>query len=279
MLGSVTRRLALGASALPALLTFSKDAQAADRLDLSRPENLESMIVKIRGSLSAEMFMGYVLGQYYGYSEGRMTPLYGLLAGTFTRFRKAADGSREGISFELAYFTEFGTNNVLEEFRNPYTGKMVKVPKFSTKPAPFKITAKGIQFKSENPDLKIYNRFLKPTIDADWVWITEENRNEFDATSTKPAFMYNEIVTMLAKRSDVENPTIACAPTTIAYQSEVTWRPWLEMGDTPGHLVGNATGRKINRLDAFPEAYLDISRKSYPQIFENLEGYLDSGWK
>lgn len=277
MIEDISRRSLLAASTAAMVPTA---AYAADKLDLKKPEDLYRALVRIRGSMGPEMFMGYCVGHYYGYSEGHMTPLYGLLAGTFSKFRPTPKGEYEGVSFELAYFTDFNSGELIDSFKNPYTNKMVTVPRFSTRPATFTLTRDArIVFKEAIPNFLNSDRFLPPVMDGDSVWVVEENRNEFTPAAPAKPFMYNELVTLKAMKADLENPALKSVPTTIGYQSEVVWRPWLEMGDTPGHLVGNGIGRKITTMDAFPPHYMDYSRKYFSEVFVDLDAYLNAGWK
>ena len=47
----------------------------------------------MRGALDGRLCMGYVKGLYYGVVEDRITPLYGVLGGTFSRFQRVEGGS------------------------------------------------------------------------------------------------------------------------------------------------------------------------------------------
>ncbi len=49
--------------------------------------------------------------------------------------------------------------------------------------------------------------------------------------------------------------------------SSTTFSPyprWMEMGDTPGHTIWHAAGRKLRSLDELPAEYLDRARRQFP---------------
>jgi hypothetical protein len=250
----------------------------AATVDPLSPSRRYATLVKLRGALDERVFAGYVEGRYYGYVEGRLVPFYGLLAGTLTQHRRQPDGTFRGVSFELAYFTDWETGELLDGWKNPLTGKTVPVPRFRTAPGAFRITADWrIAFEDAMPGGTNSDRFLKPIAEGDDLWITEENRSEFLATKTEPAFFYNELVTYHGRVADLASPAPWC-DTTVAFQSEVSWRPWLEMGNATGHLVGNAAGRKLKHLDAMPARWLAWGRKHHADVFADPVAFLARGW-
>lgn len=281
MLRSWSRRGALGFVAGQVAVAGIRHTEAAQPgyLDLTKPDDFHTAIVKVRGSLGPDMLMGYVAGRYYGFSEGRLVPLYGLLAGTFTRHRRLPNGDVEGVSFELAYFTDWDSGELLDAWKNPLTGKTVKVPRFRSEPGRFSITRDArVIYAGLQPTERNRDRFLKPLVVGDDVWITEENASEFASQDGKNPFIYSEIVTFHAVKADIDNPRLVSAPTTVGFQSEVSWRPWQEMGSVSGHLVGNAAGRKLSRIEQFPLRYLDWGRKYHPDVFADVGKFLERGW-
>lgn len=243
------------------------------------PVRRYATLVKIRGALDDRIFAGYVEGRYYGYVDGRLVPFYGLLAGTLTQHRRQADGTFRGVSFELAYFTDWDSGELLDRWKNPLTGKAVEVPRFRTPPGGFQLTAdERVVFAGMGPGGSNTDRFLRPVLEGDDLWITEENRSEFLATKSNPAFFYSELVTYHTAVTDVGRDSPWCE-TRVAFQSEVSWRPWLEMGKTPGHLVGNAAGRKLQHIEEMPARWLAWGRKYHADVFADPAAFLASGWK
>ena len=280
-MGFLTRRTLMTATLLAAM-PAGKLCAAIPRhkgLDLSNSTDRHTAIVKMRGTFGTEMVMGYVAGRYYGYSEGRMTPLFGLLAGTFTQHRLLANGDVQGVTFELAYFTDWDTGELLERWKNPYTHRTVDVPRFRTEPGRFTISREGRIVTETVPAGGTHvDLFLEPVVVGNDVWITEANQTQVPTADPARPFFYNELVTMHALQSDLDNASLKSVPTAMNFQSEVSWRPWQQMGDTPGHLVGNAAGRKLTRIDDFPERYIPWSRKYHPDVFVDLPAFLNKGW-
>mgnify|MGYP006113617505 FL=1 len=46
------------------------------------------------------------------------------------------------------------------------------------------------------------------------------------------------------------------------------------MGDYPGHLFGTATGGRFERVDDYPDYYLELTNKHHPDVFEDPEAIL-----
>lgn len=172
VIGSVSRRSLLGgfaaAGVAAGVATASSPAKAdghSKTLDFSKREDQMTALVKMRASMDDRIVFGGVKGLYYGVVNNRIRPLYGVLAGTMARYWKLDDWRYEGVSFEVAYFTDWETGKVLETFDNPYTGETVEVPQTRMGPSKLIIGIDGREIPSDNPALAgmdISHRFIPP---------------------------------------------------------------------------------------------------------------------
>ena len=64
----------------------------AARVDFSDPEQHFNALIKIRASLDDRLCRGFIKGRYYGVVENELTPLYNVLAGTISQYKKRDDG-------------------------------------------------------------------------------------------------------------------------------------------------------------------------------------------
>ena len=193
-----SRRSVLGFGAvaltIPGLISLPAHA-AGKSLDLKNKADSLTALQKMRGALDGRLCMGYVKGLYYGVVEDRITPLYGVLGGTFSRYKKLPDGNFEGRTFEIAYFTDWETGGLLENFKNPYTGEMVSVPQTRMKPSTIIITPDGLRTGGEMRAMSLSNRFLPARVVNNDVWIVEESLVSTPPDFKGPKFAYNEVTT------------------------------------------------------------------------------------
>lgn len=269
---------ALPALALPSLAGLAQPAAAAGKLDLTNKADYLTAFQKMRGSLDNRICYGGITGIYYGVMDNRIIPLYGVLAGTFSRYQKAADGNFEGRTFEVAYFTDWNTGDLLEKYNNPITGETVDVPQTRMGPSKITVTADGLKIggaAGEARGMSIQNRFLPARVVNNDVWIVEESIVATPKEFKGPKFAYNEVTTYHATLDDLNNTALMKTPTLVHFSVVVSWRPWLKMGDRPGHLMGNGTGRKYNKLDDYPARYQEWTKKFHPDVWADPGAILD----
>jgi hypothetical protein len=249
-------------------------------LDLSAPEDFLTAAVKLRGSLDDRLCMGWVTGTRYAVIDHEAIPMMGFLAGTFSRYRKIRPDAYEAKSIEVAYFTDHTDGSLLKTWKNPVTGKTVEVPQVRMGPASFTITARGLtiqQAAGEAVGMDLRHKFTPAVTRGDDVWISEE----IHVDGTPPGrdsrpFTYNEMTTYHGLRKDLEDPAQPTVPTTVSFHGLVTWRPWMGFGDLPGHTTAHGAGARAEKVEDFPEYYLELTAAHHPDVLENPLGVLDS---
>lgn len=233
-------------------------------LDLKKKSDFHIAVQKMRGALDDRVCMGGITGLYYGVVDGVLIPLYGVLAGTFSRYVKLPDGNYEGRSFEIAYFTDWDTGDLIDKFKNPFTGETVDVPQTRMGPSKILITADGFRplaATSERSGMVFNNRFLPARVVNNDVWIVDETRVSTPPDFKGPKFLYNEVTTLHTTLTELNDPNLKQTPTLVHFNLLVGWRPWLKMGDRPGHLLGNGTGRRYSKLTDYPPKYQEYCKK------------------
>ena len=243
-------------------------ARPQQALDLSVPQDFLTAIVKMRGGTTPTLNMGFVIGGYYGVVDDRATPLFGVLAGTFTQYHPVDDLSYRIKALEVAYFTDLDTGELLETWDNPYTGETVTVPQTRMGPSTTLITPAGLKIErasGEAVNMQLSHRFRPAITVGDQVWVTEEIQ-AVAAPPGRKAFVYNEMSTYQGNRKDLEDPDQASVRSNVEFHSIISWRPWMKMGDHPGHLTGRASGQHVKSFDELPAYYQELTRKHHPDV-------------
>ena len=269
-------RGALAGLTMAALPVASGMGRRPQPLDLENDRDFLTAIAKMRGSTSDELVMGFVIGRYYGVVDDRATPLFGVLAGTFSRYRQISADAYRARSLEVAYFTDVDTGELIETFDNPYTGETVTVPQTRMGPSTFVMTAQGLQIEQaagEAVGMELTHRFRPAVSVGDQVWIAEEIQASAAPPGRKP-FVYNEMSSYQAGRSDLEDPAQSSVRASVQFHSVISWRPWLKMGDHPGHLTGRGGGRHVKAFEEMPELYQTLTMTHHRDVAEDPLGLL-----
>jgi len=285
IIGSLSRRSLLGGVGAAAGLLAASPAFADNHamgnagLDFSDKKDRMKALIKMRASMDDRIVMGGVQGLYYGVVNNKITPLYGVLAGTMARYKQLDEWRYEGTSFEVAYFTDWETGEVMETFDNAYTGETVDVPHTRMGPSKIIIGIDGREIPSDNPALAgmdISHRFIPPRIHNGTVILVEEVHAGTPDGFKGSNFHYNEVTTYRARAEDVANPDVKLANDSTHFNGIVTWRPWLKMTGHPGHLFGTATGGRYASVEEYPPYYVEMTNKYHPDVFGDTAALLAS---
>jgi hypothetical protein len=264
---------AVSTAGLPALAGVGKSGLADSRGFLDAA-------VKMRGSTDERLCIGWVIGKRYAVVNHQATPMMGILAATFSRYKKISDDAYAAIALEVGFFTDVDSGELLEQWQNPFTGKTADVPQVRMGPSKFIVTADGLTIDrpvGEAEGMKINHRFRPAVIVGDEVWITEEiNVNGQPRGKDAKPFVYNEMSTYHASLSDLEDPLQAAVPTDVGFHGLVTFRPWMKFGDTPGHTTAAATGRRAARIEDLPENYLRLCEQHHPDVLNDPMALLNA---
>ncbi|WJT00342.1 DUF1838 family protein [Novosphingobium humi] len=273
-----SRRAVLGGALGAGGLMLAAPASAAARLDLAMPADRLKAFVKMRGSLDDRLVASWVSARYYGITGDEMRPLFNVRSAVFARHRPAAGGGYEAVNAEIAWFTDPDTGEVLTQWRNPYTGRDVKVPMGGYAPSKVFIRP-NLDFALANPipGLEINHEVLPFEVRGDDLYITERSRTAMHfAPSAKP-FRYSESNTFHARLSDVLSGA-PHVPSDVSFTNVCSWRPWMEMGDTPGHLSAIGIGKQGAAMDSIPAEWQAATRRFRPEVLKDPAALLTPLW-
>lgn len=250
---------------------------ASARALWSTPEDRLRNYVRVRGALDDRLVMGWVTARYYGIVDDRMDPIFEVSAATFARYR-AVEAGYEAVSFELAWFTDPATGEPLDNWRNPYTGEMNSVPSGGLPPSKIIIDRNlSFQLPEPRPGLTVEHEVLPIDVRGNDVWLTERSRTAAAFGAGKP-FRYSETNTFRTTLSALTAPGAMIAPAEVIFTNVTSWRPWMQMGDRPGHLTAAGYGRQNATWDSFPEPWLRATRARRPEVIADPAAILAPLW-
>ena len=260
-----------------ALATAPAFAQPAP--DEARRRDLLRFI-RMRGALDDRLVIGYLSGRYDGLVDGELTPLFGLHAATFSRYRAKGDGF-EAVSFEQAYFTDLSTRQVLDRWTNPYTGETVEPP--VTRSAPSKLfIGPDLRFhpdKPAPPTFKLDFAAQGPEIIGDEIVFLDKAYASSTPPAPAPRFYYEETTTLTARLTDVDQRSTPTVPCQTSFTAIVSWRPWLKMGSHPGCMLGLGHGRYGAALESLPKPWLEATARLRPELLSHPEAVMEATWR
>lgn len=263
------RSLLAGVGAL-ALAATTKPAWPRTGLDLGNRRDLLTALIKLRGATDERLSIGYVIGARYAVPEHQAIPMMGFIAATFSQYRRVSDDAFEAIALEIGFFTDLNTGKLIDKWKNPVTGTTVDVQQTRMGPSRIIVTADGLTVprpSGEAAGLDIKHVFQKPVVVGDNVWVTEQI-NVNGRPGPKP-FVYNELTTYHALKSELDDPARAAVATQVAYQSLITYRPWMGFADAPGHTIARGSGTHVARIGDLPPYYLELLRERQPDVFKD----------
>jgi hypothetical protein len=277
----LNRRLLLTSAALsPAILGLSNTRANAPSdtrppSALTKAELLE-VFMRMAGSLDDRLVIWWFEGVRYGVADATTVPLFGMKVGMFHRFFRQPDNTFALAMFELTYYTDLASGNLLHEFKNPYTGETNTVRHVRLGPSIRYQSAAGQQVPPD-PAIVEYSSQLGPAlIRGDHLWIPTDVTAKIQLPSPKaPRIHINHFTTISGKLSETSNQAILSAPATINFQNILRWEPWMKMGDHPGAMMSRAAGLKLEAIEDLPQDYLNIAHAQNAKLISDPIATLD----
>jgi hypothetical protein len=229
---------------------------------LTDPTRLLEAYQRLSGSFDDRLIIWWMSGTRYGVVNAQSTALYGMEVGMFHRWYRQPDGSFKAAFFELTYYTDLNTGELLHEFENPYTAKKNRVRHVRLGPEIRTLTTTGL-ISPDNPMVHNYQSSLGPAVtSAGRVWIpTSVEATIKFPKPTAPTILLNLYTTVQGKLADAFNQQLVSAPCTFEFHNILKWEPWMQMGDHPGHMMSTASGRKLESVNELPANYIAMASK------------------
>lgn len=259
--------LAGAAAAYPGTGLPKIESTSPSGVDLTDPQQLLQAFIRLGATLDDRLVIWWMDGVRYGVVDSRTRALFGMKVGMFHRFFRQENGDFKIAMFELTYYTDLASGELLEEFDNPYTGETNRVAHVRLGPEIRIQTADGLA-DPDNPMVHNYRSSLGPAmVSGDELWIptSVQATIRFPKPGT-PEILLNIYTTVNGRLSDAIDPNIVSAPSTLAFQNILKWEPFMRMGDRRGHMMSRASGRKLHSLDELPSDYLACAERVHPKL-------------
>jgi hypothetical protein len=289
---ALSRRNLLGGLALTSfgLGSFaaarSADAAGAGRLDLASPDGLMTALVRMRGRLDEQLSFIWMRGLRYTLIDGDALPLCGYLGGGIVRYRRLGDAMFEFLLYEISYYTDLETGEVLQTVRMPRTGREVSVPLYRTGPGRHVImmanqeeldwsrerTTSAELARQIAPDAKVYYAFnVRPAqVFRGRVWIRNDSFTRLVPNDPKEAgLFYKEAITYQVEEAALAARDTTSVDASISYALATGWRPWMQMEGVSGHTLDDGIGGKVADIREMPEDFVRFTARHHPDVLEN----------
>jgi hypothetical protein len=209
-------------------------------------------------------------GTFYGQVSGQRTvPLLGVEGISINRCTPDGASVYAYSLREAGWFKDLTTGQVLDEWLNPLTGRVVK-PKHYYSPQRQRFTGAKTEPVLDRPfpGLEWTGYLGAPQRFTGSVWSSEELLVRTTNPDTGAARVQTSLLTLHATAADLARNPKRVVPTTMAYQTLASWIPWMDMRDIPGVISWRLFGRKVERVEELPQDLVARTRKLHPQLFE-----------
>jgi hypothetical protein len=230
--------------------------------DLTDPlVNLHGFM-KMYGSLEEVDCPWWYTGLIYGQQEKQAPrPLLRFEGCEINRYRPNPNGDGYIQSARtLTFFRDVETEKMIDTWSNPYTGKINTVrPNILGGDDGFLLSINGLRFTSQIGKVPDKPLRLHWSAQGDMIWLTKDRGL---AEMPQP---WLECSTTFSPITQFADPAVTRAESWFASSYLAPWLAWMEMGDTPGHVVWHAAGRKLRSVEELPAEYLARARQDAPQ--------------
>lgn len=265
--GRITRRQALAGAAGVAGLALGSGAQAGGHaaLDLDSPTGNLTALLKLQADISGADVIGGFPGEVWGWVPGQGNTLLFRSYGIGASHVEQVENGWRFYHRELMYYTDPKTNEILETWDNPYTGKTVEVMHILNDPVhrfyaenmgrfsfpwPYNVVGDDLVFRIS---VFSFRDSVMPRVD----YPVHSNNDKYQAA---------ELWTMNGRVSEVMDPDVTSASCVTSWARVGQWLPFMEMGDADGVMVYHSDSYKLMEgVSQIPRDILDYTEKNHPK--------------
>jgi hypothetical protein len=273
------RRDVLGLLAGAALFTPGAHAANPAPLALEDPQQQMLAYLRMRTRLDgAQTFMPY-RGTIFGKPEGATAvPLFDVEGFSWERATRLDATTYRLDSAEAGYFLDRTTGQPLGHWTNPLNGLETEVKHYRSgahllvRPGSIEPITSG-----PPPEGTSFSASMGlPTVMNGHVWMHEDLIGRFPSPPRVkfpdplqyfgPVLTASSLATWCSRLADLADPARDFVPTTLAYQTLGSWRPFMRMGSAPGLISWRMFGAKAQSVDAVPPALRERVLREYPDF-------------
>lgn len=217
--------------------------------------------IRVQASLDEQDSLWWYKGRIYAQvGEQRPNHILDLEGTEIYWLRPLGNGEYSISSRTLTFFKNPGSEEMLDEFTNPYTGERVPVkPNSLGGPDGARYTIEGMTFSEKidpNRELRRWN----------WEWNAAGPHVWLMASRgmTHAPQPWLEAMTMLCRAEDFADPQIRSLRSSFSSTYFSPWLGWMGMSGQPGHLIWHSSGCKLNSADEVSDGYLERAEHLFP---------------
>ncbi|MDP2174240.1 MAG: DUF1838 family protein [Candidatus Cloacimonadaceae bacterium] len=232
--------------------------------------------MRVRGDAAGGVTLFHWTGKVYSMIPGeKRMELFAFEGYNIARTVPAEEGFQL-LTRETAFYIDHRTGEIMENWRNPLSGKEVPVIHIWNDPV-----NQNLSFSEE--DLRFVRMILPSTDLGDEVafhldifpfYPSPLPRKEYSQFSQSDTYSAAEFFQLFASRNDLENKDLSTVPVKITWTRISPWMPFMRMGDRPGNLVFVCRGRKLpGGFADLPKHIRDFVMKKNPSFSEPPSEY------
>ena len=253
------RLIALASALLAAALPGT--ASAAKALDLATPEGALAAFRKVQCSTEDSRPVVYHwVGDVYSRVQGEPDRLLFRFDGMNVRqcvtVRDATRGNGfRQVSREILFYKDPATGQIVDEWKNPWTGESVKVLHIANDPVNFRAPIFPV-----GADGKPYQTDIRSSGDQWWATVTVPlfYRNPLGGDYQDyvgGTYHATEMFNFFGRLSDLTDPRRHTAEVAVAWSRISDWLPWMKMRGRPGLVYFNGAGVKLDGYASLPAEF------------------------
>ena len=276
------RRTALGVIGAAAAAPFVKAPSArAEMLELDPANPAHTLMItrKLAHTMDDSIVYWWAQLSRLHVLEKISTPLWNVYVGALLKTRDVDDrGGYETTAISMVFYTDLETDEYLETFDNPITGKTNEIAYFPANPSKRITSLDGPKSAPSRPGYDIISSHpLGPAViqgDDVWVRVDDITRMEPKTPDAGPVFRVNDWSTYHGSLSDVANTEVLNAPATWHFNDILSYPPWMDMEGMPGDYISRGFGRKGSSFSSMPDRLQDLIKERHPDIYRDPAGAL-----
>ena len=213
-------------------------------MNLDQPADNLRAFVKARASLDGSDVATWFTGTTHAMMPaGKFAPLFGFEGYNVARAVEV-EGGYDLLTREAVFYTDLRGGGPLERWANPFTGDEVDVAHIWNDPVNQQWRLGGPRGPWRVPVTGIGEELFF-NVDVFLAYPSPLPRAEFPEHSQDDLYQAAELFQFFCKRRDVEDTSLASAPTLCSWTRLGPWLPWMRMADRPGMLVYHGRGAKL----------------------------------
>ncbi len=236
--------------------------------DISQPQDHLNAFMRTRGDASGKDVVYYWTGTVYSFIPGEKRRELFKFEGFNVAKTVVKESGFELLTREAAFFKDPITGEILESWKNPFTGAEVPVVQIWNDPV-----NQDLDFPAEYLP---YIKMMLPSADLGSglsfymdifpFYPSALPRKEFSEFSQSDTYQAAEFFQFFVKKADLANKSLTTVPADISWTRISPWMPFMRMGDREGSLVFVTRGTKLaNGWEDMPQQIKDYVEKHNPQ--------------